>query len=191
MRKKAEIVRTLPKKIEKILIFFGGIDLTNETSKTLDALDKIAMPNLNVDVVIGAKNPRLHEIRHRIEEKVGYRFLVQVENMAELILNAQLAIGAGGTNSWERLLLGLPSLVISVASNQRQSCEDLAKLGCHYYLGEYNSVSSDLVAKALIGLIDHSNETRLSGLKAMQLIDGHGCMYVAQAFIDEINEQLI
>jgi UDP-2,4-diacetamido-2,4,6-trideoxy-beta-L-altropyranose hydrolase len=188
MRNEAESMRILPKKIEKILIFFGGIDLTNETTKTLDALDKIAIPNLNIDVVIGAQNPRLHEIRDRIAEKVGYRFLVQVENMAELILNAQLAIGAGGTNSWERLSLGLPSLVIAVADNQIQSCVDLAKLGCHYYLGEYSSVSSDLLAQALKGLIEHSEETRLTGLKAMELCDGRGCMYIAQSLFDEIND---
>ena len=190
MRNKAEASRRFPKKIETILIFFGGIDSTNETSKALDALDKLAMPNLNVDVVIGAQNPRLHEIKYRIKEKVGYRFLVHVENMAELILNAQLAIGAGGTNSWERLSLGLPSLVISVANNQIKACEDLAKLGCHYYLGEYNSVSSDLISHALKDLIDHSNETRLIGLKAMELIDTHGCMYVAQALVDKINQRL-
>jgi UDP-2,4-diacetamido-2,4,6-trideoxy-beta-L-altropyranose hydrolase len=185
-RRKYEKLRLINKEIRHILIFFGGIDLTNETEKALNAIDKLKFASLNIDVVLGSQNPRLSEIQNRLKNKEGYRCLVQIENMAELMITAQLAIGAGGTNSWERLSLGLPSLVVSVANNQTQSCIDLGKEGYHFYLGEHQNVSIDLIAKSLTELIDQPNLTRLCGLKGMTLIDGQGCNYVARALTDEI-----
>jgi spore coat polysaccharide biosynthesis predicted glycosyltransferase SpsG len=44
-----------------------------------------------------------------------------------LMRNSDLAIGAGGVNMIERLYLGLPSLIIRVASNQKNGTEYLIK----------------------------------------------------------------
>ena len=49
-------------------------------------------------------------------------------NMAELMLNADLSIGAGGSTSWERCCLGLPTLLFVTANNQIKIAENLEKL---------------------------------------------------------------
>ena len=53
----------------------------------------------------------------------------RVDNMAELMAAADLAIGAGGTTSWERCCMGLPSLVCIMADNQRDVAESLEAAG--------------------------------------------------------------
>ena len=41
--------------------------------------------------------------------------------MANLIHNCDLAIGSGGVNLYERIFLGLPSIVIGTSLNQRRN----------------------------------------------------------------------
>jgi spore coat polysaccharide biosynthesis predicted glycosyltransferase SpsG len=49
--------------------------------------------------------------------------------MAELMLDADLSIGAGGATSWERCCLGLPTLLYITADNQKSIAENLEKIG--------------------------------------------------------------
>ena len=39
-------------------------------------------------------------------------------NLAKLMVNSDIAIGAGGVTTLERMCVGLPSIVISIAENQ-------------------------------------------------------------------------
>jgi len=45
------------------------------------------------------------------------------------MLEADLAIGAGGSTSWERCCLGLPTLLFVTAENQRVVAENLEHSG--------------------------------------------------------------
>ena len=47
--------------------------------------------------------------------------------MAELMLDADLAIGAGGSTSWERCCLSLPTFIFLIDENQRMIVEQLVK----------------------------------------------------------------
>jgi len=180
LRAEAETIRMTPARIERLLVFFGGIDITNETSKTLEALHGLRRSDLYVDVVLGLNNPHRRAIEERLREHSNLRLHVQAENMAELMLSAQLALGAGGTASWERLSLGLPSIVISVASNQTQACLNLAKAGYHFFLGEAHHVSLESIQVAIAERISLAQETRSCGLNGMRLVDGLGCKRVSE-----------
>lgn len=61
---------------------------------------------------------------------------VQVNNIAELMANSDLAIGAGGTTTWERCCLGLPAIVIGVAENQIELSISCHESGVIVYLGK-------------------------------------------------------
>src|SRR5690606_26558309 len=43
--------------VRRILIFFGGTDPTNETLKAIEAVRLLNCSDIEVDVVVGAKNP--------------------------------------------------------------------------------------------------------------------------------------
>ena len=60
---------------------------------------------------------------------------VQTDLMPELMAQANLAIGAGGTMAWERCVMNLPSLVAEIADNQKQQVLSLEKLGFAINLG--------------------------------------------------------
>ena len=131
--------------IQRVLVFFGGVDLTDETSKTLDAME--LFPALVVDVVVGGSNPQAEKIAARCRKKANWQYHYQIDYMASLMAKADLAIGAGGTATWERGFLGLPSLVISVADNQSGGARYYDSLAIWKYLGEAAKVTtSDIVA---------------------------------------------
>jgi hypothetical protein len=99
--------------VRRIFAFFGGSDPTNETEKLLTALQHIQRRTFELDIVVGAGNPRKQEIERKCRLLENVHFFCQIDNIAELMAHADLAIGAGGTTLWERCYLALPSIVIA------------------------------------------------------------------------------
>ena len=100
--------------------------------------------------------------------------------MAELIANADLAIGAGGTVTWERLCLGLPALVVSVADNQKVIAEDCARSGLQVYLGPASDVSQAVLTAALQTVLLNPSLLMHISAQAMKAVDGKGLARVVQ-----------
>lgn len=141
--------------VRRIHIFFGGSDPTNETIKAIKAVEKLNRRDIEVDVVVGASNPHQKEIKH-LCDKACFNYHYQVNNMAELMAKADLAIGAGGSTTWERCFLGLPSICVVVADNQMEAVEILAKRDIIKSLGCYNKVTEDLFIKEILLIINNS-----------------------------------
>jgi len=172
-------LRTRLNKITRLLIFFGGSDLANETAKTLEALEHINKKDLFVDVVLGVQNKNKDKIIKSLKWAKNYKCHLQTDKMAELMNNADLAITAGGSSTWERMCLGLPAIVISVADNQTQIAKDLFMEGFQYYLGESASVKASDIAKELERRLANPFATFMLGKKGMSLVDGQGVNRVA------------
>lgn len=144
--------RTLRKRdgvIRNILVFFGGSDLTNETMKTLAALADMKLDGITVNVVVGGSNKNKESIRQYCDTRNNMHYFCQVDNMAELMAEADLAIGAGGSATWERLFLDLPSIVITIAANQEKIAIDCQKQGLLDYLGSGSMVTKEDIIKAV------------------------------------------
>lgn len=141
-------------KIEWILVFYGGSDATNETLKALNALCIYheTHPGATVDVIVGASNPHKEEIAAFCGSPAAtgwMRFHCQVDNMAEFMAHADLALGAGGSTTWERCFLELPAIVTSVAANQERIAEDCAVADYITYLGRAENVTEAQIVSAL------------------------------------------
>ena len=121
--------------VKRIVIFFGGSDPSDQTSIVLSTLVKINIPGVQVDVVVGHTNPNRRKIKLECSKIEFATYHCNVSNMADLIVNADLGIGAGGSAMWERCYLGLPTITIVSAENQLRTTEDVAQLGAIDYLG--------------------------------------------------------
>ncbi len=139
-------------RLRNIVVFYGGVDATDETSKAIDDLLVLrqlgGLIKVKVTVVVGAGNGRKEAIAKRCTE-VGFTYLCQVSNMAELMAEADLMLGAGGSTTWERCYLQLPAIVTAVAENQFQICEDCAAAGLIYYLGHWDQVKQGDICRAI------------------------------------------
>ncbi len=141
--------------IRRILIFFGGGDPTDETAKALEALEILGRPDIVTDVVVGINNNNRGSIEDRCRKMKNVNFYCQTENMAELMAEADLAIGAGGTTTWERCYMELPALVITIAENQNEVAEYLNCLGIIKWLGFKTDVDAYKVAEEISTLMNN------------------------------------
>lgn len=142
--------------VRRILVSFGGSDITNETMKVLKAIFMLE-ENLTVDVVVGKSNPFKTMIKEWCNFHNGYNYHEQIDYIAKLMYQADLAIGAGGTTTWERCYLGLPSIVIAIAENQIEDSLLYHDKGFIWYLGESKTVSKYNISHAIRLMMQNQN----------------------------------
>jgi len=159
-------------RVRRVLVFFGGSDLANETSKALEAIRRVNRSDIAADVVVGASNPGGDRIREICERMPNTDFHLQIENMAELMAAADLAIGAPGTATWERCYLGLPAVTLVLAENQIPNAVQVSKAGAIVNLGWHSEVGADHIAAAVRRLLDDPKELREMGFRGIELMGG-------------------
>lgn len=158
--------------VKRILVSYGGSDPTNETMKALEAVELLNRPDLAVDVVVGAANPNGKRIEAICAQMRNVNFYCQVENMAELMAKADLALGAGGVSNWERCCLGLPALITIVAENQRETVEALAEDGIVWNLGWHEEVGVDILVKSVKDLLNNPDRIMEMARRGLVLFEG-------------------
>lgn len=176
--------------IRRIFVFFGGSDPTNETVKALKALMLLNRTDMIVDVVVGRSNPRKEQIEVLCSRMPNTNFYCQINHIAELMMKADMAIGAGGSSTWERCSLGLPAITVTTADNQVEVTQAVAKAGAILYLGHYRDISSQSIAEALKQLLQSPESvTRMSytGMELMGKVQTGGADSVAEILLAEKN----
>ena len=167
-------------KIQRMLVFFGGADNANLTGRTITAFLALNRADVALDVVIGSGLPREAEIRRQIEGHDNIRLHQQLPSLAHLMVQADLAIGAGGATSWERLCLGLPALVITLAENQRPNAEQLQRAGLVCWLGDEPAADLKTLTRALSEALEQGVGEQWSA-SCFAAVDGKGVRRVGAA----------
>jgi UDP-2,4-diacetamido-2,4,6-trideoxy-beta-L-altropyranose hydrolase len=175
-----EARRELPQRdgsVKNVLVFFGGTDFSNQTEKALEALKTIAA---HVDVVVGPINPNRDRIRSICDGRKNTVFHYNTNEMARIMAEADLCVSSGGSSTWERCVLGVPSIVISVADNQDELTNWGARHGLYIFLGKADSVSVEMLSGTL--KLAMSSPAMLAHFTdaGLRLVDGRGGQRVAQ-----------
>lgn len=178
-RQLRERVKPRTGNVNRILVFFGGVDADNYTAQAIEALSEIDIPDLHVDVVIGAQHPCREQIKTACVRH-GFICHVQTDKMAELIAAADLAIGAGGSATWERCCLGLPALLVALADNQVNIAKALDWVGACIYVGTLKMASAPIMRNTMVSLLSTQNQLRGLSEKSYSLVDGLGVDRVCQ-----------
>ncbi len=179
LRKEFKLAKSSLKKrdgrVNRILIFFGGSDPTNSTEKAIKAIQLMGEKrnNIAVDVIVGQSNPNKENIKQLCEISANFNYYCQVENIADLIVNADLAIGAGGSSTWERCYLGLPSITMILAENQFDVTEEVASKEAVINLGYDNKVTIEKLSDTLYRLIQNPALISKMSENGLELMDNH------------------
>ena len=162
-------------KIKRVLIYFGGgADPMNLTGMALQAFQAPVLNKMELDIVVGSSYAHKEELEADAVTRGRTYIHVQLPDLSELMVRADLAIGAGGATTWERCCLGLPSIVISIADNQRLVCEALAVDDLIHYLGHVGNLVPETIRKQVLELLDHPEKLGELSEKSMKLVDGNG-----------------
>ncbi|MCE9639654.1 MAG: UDP-2,4-diacetamido-2,4,6-trideoxy-beta-L-altropyranose hydrolase, partial [Betaproteobacteria bacterium] len=167
--------------VQRILVFFGGVDAGNETAKALRAI-AASGANVVVDVILGPSSPHVESTRALCATLPRARLHHAPRNIAQLMSSADLAIGATGATTWERCCLGLPAIVISLAQNQESIAHALADGSLAVYLGASAAVTPDMIAAALLELMRDPSRVAAMSRACAEITDGNGAARVARMF---------
>lgn len=167
--------------VKRVLVSLGGADPTNVTLDVLQQLRSLAPQQLSqVDVAVGSAYPYQRQLQD-FAEKSSLPVVIhtQISNVGELMLHADLAIGAGGSSAWERCAMGLPTIAIGIAANQAVVLKGLQESGAALVLHSPSQLHTDF-AGCWHQLNQASAYLEMSE-KAAILVDGAGASRVAQS----------
>ena len=178
------LARRTQSRLDRLLITMGGVDKDNATGMVLDALRNCPLPSsCRISVVMGPHAPWLGHIRRQsVDMPWATEVLFNVGNMAELMADSDLAIGAAGSTSWERCVLGLPSIVVVIAENQRAISRALDAVGAAKAMDLAN-LSTEIEAFFLRPNELASTLARI-GAVAARVTDGSGAVTMARTLLE-------
>ena len=89
------------KNIKEILIFLGGSDSKNITSKILKIISNIKFEKLNFKVIIGQNNKKYQYIIKNFSKYKNIDLLFNIDSLTNLIKNSDFIVSSLGTVLWE------------------------------------------------------------------------------------------
>ncbi|MCE8038919.1 UDP-2,4-diacetamido-2,4,6-trideoxy-beta-L-altropyranose hydrolase [Halomonas sp. MCCC 1A11062] len=165
--------RSREPRLQRLLINLGGVDRDNVTGQVLDALAACDLPDsLQICVVMGATAPWRETVTAQARAMPWPTEVVfNVSDMAQRMAEADLAIGAAGSTSWERCCLGLPTLIVVLADNQEESARALVENRAALLL---NVAELKETLQRQLGALASPGVLSTISKKAAELVDGQG-----------------
>lgn len=157
--------------VSRLLVFLSGSDENDMTAMVARAAARLAIA---MDVVVGSAYPHWERMRSWAELQPQVTLHRNVADMGGLMSAADLAIGAPSSASWERCCVGLPSILITLADNQRRAASALAKAGAAVDLGWYEGVDEQLISAAITTLTRSPVRLAEMSRSAASITDGLG-----------------
>ena len=175
---------------ENILVYFGGTNVVGILTKTVEALESISTHSAPAYVV--AHKEQWQDVVLNISKPVDWCVHQEPNSsFVDLMDNASLAIGAGGSTVWERLCLGVDQTLISIARNQEYGCIELSKRDLATYLGDHEKVGTGEIRLAIENRIAARAFPNTRVTDGQLLVDGFGSLRVVENIlptpVDEIS----
>jgi UDP-2,4-diacetamido-2,4,6-trideoxy-beta-L-altropyranose hydrolase len=182
LREAALARRASTQTVTRIQVSLGLTDVGGVTGRVVNRL----LPRLSeahLDVVLGAEASSRAAVESLAAHDPRVRALVQVRDMAPLTAGADLAVGAGGSSTWERAVLGLPTVMLVLADNQVPTSEAVARLGAAELVDARAPDFEAAFDRAFTGLMRNPDRRARMSAAAAKLCDGMGAGRVAEALL--------
>lgn len=166
-----------------IFLSLGGGDPNNDLTKMLRCI--LENTPYNITIATGSHIKEALDLRHlagRNSDRVELVF--DSTRVADQMISSQFAVAAGGTMTWERAAVGLPSLCLVIADNQIDSSDWLKERNVHDVFDARNSDWSekDFIEAVVSFGKDRKRQNEFSA-NSKSLIAGEGVVHTAQALI--------
>ncbi len=178
------LARRQKPEFNRLLVFMGGCDADNDTSKVVDGIKLSTRTWQHVDVVVGKDFPALRLLKNSMETLECATLHIQTPQMARLMAAADLAITAGGSVTWEKCTLGLPSLVVIQGANQYPIATMMHERGAQHTLGYAVDLTPTIYANHLDALLP--NEFTAMNQAASAICDGTGVASVLTTMENQV-----
>ncbi len=160
---------------DNLLIAFGAFDSANVTSRILEAL-QTTHTRQTITVLLGEHAPHLEEVGRIVDSIEDARLSIGKKEIADLYLDCDMAIGAGGVSMLERMCLGVPSIIITTSDNQASQVRLAEKFGAIHYAGHLDTLDPETIRATVFGLANDAPCRKEMRKKGMDMVDGQGAV---------------
>lgn len=181
----------------RFMVSFGGNDLHGQTMLVVTNLIKFFIKRkkyvkIEIDIVVGLlfDQTLLEVMKKQISKLIDDRFEIiysrDITNreMLSKMCDADIGIGAPGLSSYERCVIGLPSIVITIADNQLSNVKHLSSNGLIRSIGKYDEWTPLIFEKTLSDLMsDNFSQCHQINQLCLQSFKPNGC--------DNIKDQIV
>lgn len=183
--------RTFPDLASKVLVTLGGGDAGNATQAVLKELLHVDVPGFEAVAVVGASNPH-HDNLERVlrETPLHVRLEHDVADMAALMAWADVAVSAAGITGWELAYMGLPSILLVLADNQRSVADSLGEARAAVNLGSWAGAGMGRFADELTALCRDRTRRQELSRNGQGLVDGMGVHRVV-TIMDALDDRVL
>jgi UDP-2,4-diacetamido-2,4,6-trideoxy-beta-L-altropyranose hydrolase len=178
---------TFDPRLRSVGIFMGGTDPSAISAQVLAACRRAGL-DVPIEVISTSANPHLGDLSRACQRDGRATLTVDEPDLASFFRRHDLQIGAGGGATWERCVIGAPTVALAVASNQVPGLTALARAGAVQLAAldddagrmMLKAPALDRVLRRLAG--DGPARCALSA-RARTLVDGRGAQRVALALL--------
>lgn len=164
--------------MEHVLLLSGGTDRFGILGKMLDRLYKESYRR--IDVICGQYDGAYYHLRDVFGQYEGIHFHKAVTNMEDYMMQADVAVSAGGTTLYELCACGTPTISYSFADNQLDNVMQFQKDQLIDYAGDVRN--TDIFEKTVTLLREYGAQYVLRcnrSEKMQKLVDGKGAARIA------------
>ncbi len=169
-------------KLETILVAFGASDVSDVTAQVLRAC--LTFADLEITVLVPDPDAARTQLRSQQFDLDRVSLIAAWDDVADLMLQADLCIGAAGGMSWERSVMALPAIACPIADNQNEIAALLRKEGAAIVLSKDEPDFEERLAHEIGGLMANPDRVITMSQRAKALCDGRGAQRAAEAIID-------
>ncbi|MDR9392442.1 MAG: UDP-2,4-diacetamido-2,4,6-trideoxy-beta-L-altropyranose hydrolase [Trueperaceae bacterium] len=177
-RRDARPKTAAPNEAINLLVSLGGSDPKNLTGQLLQAIERLFYPFDTIDVVISRQHPERSAFFDRWSRHEHLRVHVQPPSLVRLLAAADLAVGAGGSSTWERLCMAVPTVMVVSAENQRAIARTMAARNLAIVVEDPLEMADDLRAQ-LAALAFDAHRRQAMATSGVSMVDGYGTRRVA------------
>jgi UDP-2,4-diacetamido-2,4,6-trideoxy-beta-L-altropyranose hydrolase len=163
----------------KVLIFFGGTDPAGISYQVIKKLPS----SVKATALLSEQSPAFEQVRTYALAHPHITLVSYCKGMAEFMAQFDIIIGAPGSNSWERCCLGIPSLTLTLADNQRDIATVMEKKGAALNFGYATEENINKLVVTFFSLITDIEQLKLMATRALSLCDGLGAERVCEQLL--------
>jgi UDP-2,4-diacetamido-2,4,6-trideoxy-beta-L-altropyranose hydrolase len=168
--------------VRRILVSLGLTDVGGITQRVVRLLRPLA-GEAKLDLVLGGGAPSLPALWALAADDPRVELHVDTQHMPQLALEADLAIGAGGSTTWERCVLALPTLTLVLADNQVAAARALEAAGASPCLDVHAADFETAFTRAVKTLLVDTDARAALSAASATVCDGLGADRAAEAFL--------
>jgi len=163
----------------RIFVAMGASDPKNLTNIVLNTIHQVS-PNSSADILLSSNAPHLSGIKKLCSGHHTYSLHTDLNDPASLISKATFAVGTAGINLWERCALGVPSVIVIAAENQRANAEYVIQNNGGIFGGALPTLDQNYLRQAISRMANEDQIVLSCSQGAAKICDGLGTKRVAK-----------